>query len=151
MCELIFPWQKWQKIWISLAKDIEPDFVSETKIRFSRFRLTSLVQWPQALWPKTYSRSLYRNHQRAGYIHWEASTPTVQLVFPTLQNEYGTKNCSHWMLHVWSKAEQMRSIHSFILAISIAPLQVLYHSEALPTTARIPYRSFTPKHTGNCR
>src|SRR6218665_4120567 len=24
-------------------------------------------------------------------------------------------------------------IHSFILAISIAPLQVLYHSEALPT------------------
>ena len=40
---------------------------------------------------------------------------------------------------------------SFILAISIAPLQVLYHSEALPTTARILYRSFTPKRTGNCR
>src|SRR6218665_1566971 len=40
-------------------------------------------------------------------------------------------------------------IHSFILAISIAPLQVLYHSEALPTTARILYRSFTPKRTGN--
>src|SRR6218665_608961 len=39
-------------------------------------------------------------------------------------------------------------IHSFILAISIAPLQVLYHSEALPTTARILYRSFTPKRTG---
>src|SRR6218665_209672 len=36
-------------------------------------------------------------------------------------------------------------IHSFILAISIAPLQVLYPSEALPTTARILYRSFTPK------
>jgi len=36
-------------------------------------------------------------------------------------------------------------------AISIAPLQVLYYSEALPTTARILYRSFTPKHTGNCR
>src|SRR6218665_1191894 len=33
--------------------------------------------------------------------------------------------------------------HSFIPAISIAPLQVLYHSEALPTTARILYRSFT--------
>src|SRR6218665_2312167 len=32
-------------------------------------------------------------------------------------------------------------IHSFILAISIAPLQVLYYSEALPTTARILYRS----------
>src|SRR6218665_1021346 len=42
-------------------------------------------------------------------------------------------------------------IHSFILAISIAPLQVLYHSEALPTTARILYRSFTLKRTGNCR
>ena len=28
-------------------------------------------------------------------------------------------------------------VHSFILAISIAPLQVLYYSEALPTTARI--------------
>src|SRR6218665_886301 len=38
------------------------------------------------------------------------------------------------------------SIHSFIhLAISIAPLQVFYYSEALPTTARILYRSFTPK------
>ena len=42
-------------------------------------------------------------------------------------------------------------IHSFIPAISIAPLQVLYYSEALPTTARILYRSFTPKRTGNCR
>ena len=41
-------------------------------------------------------------------------------------------------------------IHSFIPAISIAPLQVLYYSEALPTTARILYRSFTPKRTGNC-
>src|SRR6218665_1072527 len=41
--------------------------------------------------------------------------------------------------------------HSFILAISIAPLQALYHSEALPTTARTLYRSFTPKRTGNCR
>jgi len=41
-------------------------------------------------------------------------------------------------------------MHSFIhSAISIAPLQVLYYSEALPTTARILYRSFTPKRTGN--
>jgi len=39
-------------------------------------------------------------------------------------------------------------IHS---AISTAPLQVLYYSEALPTTARILFRSFTPKRTGNCR
>src|SRR6218665_2698447 len=30
-------------------------------------------------------------------------------------------------------------IRSFIPAISIAPLQVLYYSEALPTTARIGY------------
>src|SRR6218665_208446 len=38
------------------------------------------------------------------------------------------------------------NIHSFIhSAISIAPLQVLYYSEALPTTARILYRRFTPK------
>src|SRR6218665_2185492 len=44
------------------------------------------------------------------------------------------------------------NIHSFIhSAISIAPLQVLYYSEALPTTARILHRSFTPKRTGNCR
>jgi len=33
----------------------------------------------------------------------------------------------------------------------IAPLQVHYCLEALPTTARILYRSFTPKRTGNCR
>src|SRR6218665_1563440 len=39
-------------------------------------------------------------------------------------------------------------IHSFIPAISIAPLQVLYYSEALPTTARTLFRSFTPKRTG---
>ena len=48
-------------------------------------------------------------------------------------------------------------IHSFIPAISIAPLQVLYYSEALPTTASVYtdtvllYRSFTPKRTYNCR
>src|SRR6218665_437981 len=47
----------------------------------------------------------------------------------------------------------MLFIHSFIPAISIAPLQVLYYSEALPSTAvtaRILHRSFTPKRTGNC-
>src|SRR6218665_1977020 len=42
-------------------------------------------------------------------------------------------------------------IHSFIPAISIAPLQVHYYSEALQTIARILYRSFMPKRTGNCR
>src|SRR6218665_113099 len=39
-----------------------------------------------------------------------------------------------------------QNIHLFIPAISIAPLQVLYYSEALPTTVRILYRSFTPKN-----
>ena len=42
-------------------------------------------------------------------------------------------------------------IHSFILAISIAPLQVLYDSESFPKTARILYRSLTPKRTCNSR
>jgi len=42
-------------------------------------------------------------------------------------------------------------IHSFILAIYKAPLQVHYYSEALSTTALILYRSFTSKRTGNCR
>src|SRR6218665_3977033 len=42
------------------------------------------------------------------------------------------------------------SKHSFILAISIAPLQVLYYSQAFPTTAWILYRSFTPKRRRNC-
>ena len=52
---------------------------------------------------------------------------------------------SHIHFH-WS----LTRVHSFIhSAISIAPLQVLYHSEALPTTARILYRSFM--RTGNCR
>src|SRR6218665_1532708 len=41
-------------------------------------------------------------------------------------------------------------IHSFIPAISIAPLKVLYYSEALPTTARILYRSFTPVAPDQC-
>jgi len=41
--------------------------------------------------------------------------------------------------------------YSFIPAISIEPLQVLCYLEALPTTARILYRIFTPKRTGNCR
>ena len=56
-------------------------------------------------------------------------------------------------VHTLSEMSQvhMLFIHSFIPAISIAPLQVLYYSEALPTTARILYRSFTPKRTGNCR
>ena len=35
--------------------------------------------------------------------------------------------------------------YSFIPAISIAHRQVPYYSEALPTTARILYRSFSPK------
>ena len=41
MCELIwsdifmkFPWQKYKKIWISFAKDVQPNFVSRTEIWF---------------------------------------------------------------------------------------------------------------------
>ena len=63
---------------------------------------------------------------------------TVSLLFELFSS---FKRC------LWS---QYFFIHSFILAISIAPLQVHYYSEAFPTTARILYRSFTPKHTGNC-
>ena len=47
----------------------------------------------------------------------------------------------------------MHSQNSFIhsghfYSASSSPLQA--YSEALPTTARILYRSFTPKRTGNC-
>ena len=45
----------------------------------------------------------------------------------------------------------IHSFISFILTIFIVPLQGLYCLEALPTTARILHRSFTPKRTGNCR
>ena len=55
-------------------------------------------------------------------------------------------NCSTWMENCTIIIIQQ--ILSFILAISIAPLQVLYYSEALPTTAQILYRSFTLKRTG---
>src|SRR6218665_2061929 len=37
-------------------------------------------------------------------------------------------------------------IHSFILDISIAPLQVHYHSEALPTVSELTCRSATGNH-----
>ena len=58
----------------------------------------------------------------------------------------------HWTpMGIEPKVYDDSFIHSFIPAISIAPLQVLYYSEALLTTARILYRRFTPKHTGNCR
>ena len=60
-------------------------------------------------------------------------------------------SCYFKLMIVFGEFIDRSFIHSFILAISIAPLQVLYFSEALPTTARILYRSFTPKRTGNCR
>ena len=41
--------------------------------------------------------------------------------------------------------QSVYSIDIVYTSISIAPLQVLYYSEALPTTARILYRIFTPK------
>ena len=62
-----------------------------------------------------------------------------------------THDCSRASLRDCFSASSSEVHHSFIPAISIAPLQVPYYSEALPTTARILYRSFTPKRTGNCR
>src|SRR6218665_212249 len=69
-------------------------------------------------------------------------------------DEVGTLLDSHFLLMQFFKylqRDDWNVIHSFVLAISIEPLQVLCYSEALPTTARILYRSFTPKRTGNCR
>src|SRR6218665_4023021 len=57
--------------------------------------------------------------------------------------------CTYIHTYIYAYIHIHTYIHSFIPAISIATLQVLYHSEALPTTARILYRSFTPKRTGN--
>ena len=50
-------------------------------------------------------------------------------------------------IHCLIKFLRLAIIHSFIPAISIAPIQVFYYSKALPTTARVLYRSFTPKRT----
>src|SRR6218665_130256 len=47
--------------------------------------------------------------------------------------------CSTMMRSILSQIFAL-FIHSFILAISIAPLQVHYYSEALPATAWILYR-----------
>ena len=66
-----------------------------------------------------------------------------------------TNKYTHLHIHSFIHSFTHLFIHSFthliILAVSLAPLQVLYYSEALPTTARILYRSFTPKRIGNCR
>src|SRR6218665_1044660 len=53
--------------------------------------------------------------------------------------------CTMYVVHQlmnlhWSLPVILLFIHSFILATSIAPLQALYYSEELPTTARILYR-----------
>ena len=55
---------------------------------------------------------------------------------------------SYWLLVSKVKRRALyfilkNCLHSFILVISIAPLQVHNYSEALPTTARILYRGFT--------
>src|SRR6218665_669139 len=74
---------------------------------------------------------------------WLKHRSTVTLDLHKTMNVYNQPNS----LNIY----QGSFIHLFILAISIAPLQVLYYSEALQTTARILYRSFTPKRKGNCR
>ena len=75
--------------------------------------------------------------------------PRQSLIFPG--NPSLPQTFIHFPRHFFNCLGILSFIHSFISAISIAPLQVLYYSEALPTTARILYRSFTPKRTGNCR
>jgi len=59
--------------------------------------------------------------------------------------------CTHVFIHSFIHSCIQSINQSIILVVSIAPLQVLYYSEALPTTARILYRSLTPKRTGNCK
>src|SRR6218665_2779023 len=73
--------------------------------------------------------------------------------FPLFRFEIYNYNCTIPILQLQTTFYNCANsfIHSFILAISIAPLQVLYRSEALPTTARILYRSCTPTRTGNSR
>ena len=72
------------------------------------------------------------------YIHaW------IHTYIHTCMNTY-THARAHTRIYRYNYLIIHSLIHSFILAISIAPLQVLCHSEALPTTARILYRSFTP-------
>src|SRR6218665_3572389 len=78
------------------------------------------------------------------------SSARGHLVIPLTRRLLLWLNLGVSLLSNWNKLPHS-FIHSFIPAISIAPLQVLYYSEALPTTARILYRSFTPKRTGNCR
>src|SRR6218665_124192 len=64
-----------------------------------------------------------------------SSCPALGLIFPVDAS-----------LNLIFFPQQLFQSHpSFIPAISIAPLQVLYYSGALLTTARILYRSFTPK------
>ena len=75
------------------------------------------------------------------------SSSIVIVVFIVLSSHFSGKPL--WDYYKGAFAPHiLLKVHSFILTNSIAPLQVHYYSEALPTTARILYRSFTPKRTG---
>ena len=81
----------------------------------------------------------------ASSISWFCSSSSCRKIVNWKDRKTGNKS-KVWL---FPQLIHLQYFHSFIPAISIAPLQVLYYSEALPTTARIPYRSFTPKRTGN--
>src|SRR6218665_3328536 len=76
----------------------------------------------------------------SGHFYSDPSSPLLLRGAP----DYNTDTVSEFSRRS-AQATTGKGLHSFIPAISIASLQVLHHSEALPTTARILYRSFTPK------
>src|SRR6218665_1231387 len=103
-----------------------------------------------------FSLSPYIHHCKTPFHHCTFSFITAHFVYHcTLKHALVLKQ-GELMLKdggpIWPQKFIHSFTHSFIhSAISIAPLQVLYYSEALPTTARILYRSFTPKRICNCR
>src|SRR6218665_1649224 len=100
---------------------------------------------PEGLCPEGFDRGfVFFPKTKQKYVNSMALVPMLPLIF------FGV--CARIKFRLCNISRRTSIfIHSFIPAISIAPLQVLYYSEALPTTARILYRSFTTPRTGNCR
>ena len=76
-------------------------------------------------------------------------------IMVTIIVHYGYDGRALWLQWLCITVKMVVHYGSFIHFIHsghfYSALQVLYYSEALPTTARILHRSFTPKRTGNCR